>query len=321
MKFLIDGRDKTGRIRLDVEVNNPFDVSGTWLRGNLHCHVAQLGRVETVCDWYRDRGFDFLASTDYETITALPASTDEFITLGGAEAFDPAGDLTHLLCLGLTENLRPPSGGPSAEELRRLTAETRAQGGVSVLAHPAWSGLSWRRLLETAGCGVDAFELTNTLCGRINGQQRSDQLWRLLAAEGVFLSAVGADDANEWSEDLNGVAWTGVLVQDRMARGVLDAIRAGRTYASEGPELRGVEFDPDGYVRVRCSPCVACHFQSAGYGIRSVFAASSAEAFEVDLHVEGYRMANWVSVSLVDERGRAAWSSAMPVQVKIQRRP
>jgi len=304
MKFRIDGSDKTGRICLDVDVNNQFDVSGTWLRGNLHCHVGQLGGVESVCRWYRDRGFDFLASTDYQTITALPASSEEFITLGGAEVFDPAGDLTHLLCLGLTE---------------RLTAETKAQGGVSILAHPAWSGLLWRKLLDVAGCGVDAFELTNSLCGRINGKQRSDQLWRLLLAEGVFLTAVGADDANEWSEGLNGAAWTGALVQERTARGVLDAIRAGRTYASEGPELRAVAFDPDGHIRVRCSPCVACHFQSAGYGVRSVFAADRAEAFEIDLRVEGYRMAGWVSVCLVDEYGCRAWSSAIPVKADVQR--
>ena len=38
MQFEIEGRDKAGAVRLTFEVENQLDLSGEWLRGNLHCY-------------------------------------------------------------------------------------------------------------------------------------------------------------------------------------------------------------------------------------------------------------------------------------------
>ena len=110
-----------------------------------------------------------------------------------------------------------------------------------------------------------------------------------------------------------------MLVRRDGPEGVLEGIRAHRTYASEGPILEGVRFEPRGAIVVTCSPCVACHVQSRGYGVRSVQAGPGSERFEGDLKVDGYRVRDWVSVCLEDGNGRRAWSSSISVRVGITR--
>ena len=74
--MIIEGRDKVGPIRLDIDADNQFEGGGRWLRGGLHSHVAQMGEPEAVCDHYRGLGFDFLATTDYLSITPMPEATE-----------------------------------------------------------------------------------------------------------------------------------------------------------------------------------------------------------------------------------------------------
>ena len=112
--------------------------------------------------------------------------------------------------------------------------------------------------------------------------------------------------------------WTGVLAEENTPAAILAAVRAGRTYASEGPQLKDIRFTPDGRIVVRSSPCIACHIRSRGYGIRSVIADIACSEFSIDLCTEGYRIRDWTAVCLEDARGRRAWSSAIPVAVAIE---
>ena len=316
-EFEIDGVDKQGPIRLRIEAENPFEGGGRWLRGALHSHVAQMGDPEMVCRHYRELGFDFLAATDYLSITPLPPSTEAFVTLPGAEVFcPPRDDLTHIICLGLKEAPRPLDD--TLEDVARLVRETEAQGGLALLAHPAWSDYSWEKACALARFGVAGFELSNRLAWQINGKERSEELWQMLLNEGIVLAALGVDDATAMSaRAVTGRTWTGVLVRRPGMEGILEGIRARRTYASEGPEIRDIRIERRGAIVVECSPCVACHVRSRGFGVRSVHRESSAQRFEVDLAVDGYRMRDWMFICLEDRQGRRAWSSSISVRVDI----
>ena len=178
-KFEIEGRDKKGPIRLRIEVDNPFEGGGRWLRGGLHSHVAQMGESREVCEHYRNLGFDFLATTDYLSITPMPEATEAFVTVPGAEVFCPEGnDLTHIICLGLTHLPRPLDG--TVEDVSRLVRDTEAQGGLAVLAHPAWSDYSWEKAYALARSGVVGLEVSNRLTWQINGKECSEELWQML---------------------------------------------------------------------------------------------------------------------------------------------
>ena len=316
-EFEIEGRDKQGPIRLRIKVENPFEGGGRWVRGALHSHVAQMGDSATVCEHYRNLGFDFLAATDYLSITRLPDSTEAFVTLPGAEIFRPdLDDLTHIICLGLKELPRPLNH--TIEDVPRLVRDTEAQGGLAILAHPAWSDYSWEKAYALAQSGVVGFEVSNRLTWQINGKERSEELWQMLLNAEVRLAAIGVDDAIVMDDRaVTGQTWTGVLVRRPGMEGILEGIRAHRTYASEGPEIHDIRIEPRGAIVVECSPCIACHVRSQGFGVRSVQAESPAKRFEVDLAVDGYRMRDWIFVCVEEQNGRRAWSSSIRVSVDI----
>lgn len=53
-------------------VNNPYETSGTWYKGQLHCHsTGSDGELtpEEVVNWYMSNGYHFLAITDHNRIT------------------------------------------------------------------------------------------------------------------------------------------------------------------------------------------------------------------------------------------------------------
>ena len=316
MILKVEGEDKELRkIRLRFDVTNQFDCEGEWLRGNLHCHVDLMGGAEACCRFYTHLGHQFLAATDYATITQMPESTDDFITLPGAEMFGVGK--AHIISVGLEHDIAQPTG--SLDDVARVVRETKAMGGLAILAHPHWSDFGWEELHQLAQTGIVGFELSNRLCWRINGKERSEELWQLLLDAGVRLAAIGVDDSTSMAPEVAGRTWTGILAAERTPKGVLDAIRSHRTYASEGPSIRTIRFESRGAIAVECSECVACHFQSRDYGVRSIYAEQGAERFEVDLSREGYRLKDWLVVCLEDTNGRRAWSSAIPVHAEVRK--
>ena len=316
MKLELAGRDKQGAVRLHVDVQNQFSTTGHWLRGIFHCHVDQIAEPHAVCEHYQQLGFDFLGSSDYNSVTPMPRTSGNLITLQGAEVYYPAQtDLLHVICTGLQHPVTPLNG--SLNDVRRLVRDVQAQGGLAILAHPAWSDLTWPELMNLSGSGISGFEVSNRLCWRINGKGRADQIWQMLLNEGSRLAAIGADDANSWNEDVVGRTWTGVLSTEPTPKGILDAVRLNRTYASEGPQIRSIEFLEPGVIRVQSSPCTACHFVSRGYGARTARSRKPSEKFELDLSEDGYRIKDWLYICLEDELGRRAWSSAIPLAVRV----
>ena len=54
-------------------MKNPFTTPGVWLKGNLHTHATQsdgaLSPGETI-RWHERFGYDFVAITDHDRVTA-----------------------------------------------------------------------------------------------------------------------------------------------------------------------------------------------------------------------------------------------------------
>ncbi len=163
------------------------------------------------------------------------------------------------------------------------------------------------------------FEVCNRLAWRINGKNRAEALYDMLLDDGVFLAAVGVDDSHSFEERVTGLNWTGVLVSEPTPSAVLEAVRAHRTYASEGPELKSICLHENGHIVVECSPCVSCHYKSHGFGARSIHVNQPTELFELDLHTNGYRLHKWLYICLEDDRGRRAWSSAIRIHNHVRK--
>ena len=316
---------------------NPFDVDGVWLRCAFHTHTARSdGELDPAAhvrhhEWM---GFDVVAITDHWTLTHEP-STEHILVITGAElAADPYGDAftdSEILAIGITEIPEDPGGdrtswGPidayTYKTFPDLSAAARCiadQGGVSFVAHPYWSGMPAETLLAVEGThGVEVF---NASSAREDGRGDSSYLWDHCLERGRQLWAFATDDCHYPGFDI-GDAWTMVRAAERSEAAVLEALREGHTYASSGPEFRGIELD-GGAIEVRCSPVRALVMGSAyeqGMSVRADARGRMEGARVLERDDAGFIVRArfeppgdlaYRRLILEDERGRRAWSNAI----------
>ncbi|HEY7477505.1 MAG TPA: CehA/McbA family metallohydrolase [Actinomycetota bacterium] len=264
---------------------NPFEIEGTWLKAALHTHTRRSdGDLEPAAhvahhEW---AGFDVLAITDHWTVTPMP-STEHLVVITGAElAVDPLapGRYTEILAIGIHELPDDPGGDRAYWEevdtysfktfpdLASAGASIAAQGGVSFVAHPSWSGLPLETLL--ASDGVHGIELFNSSAERECARGDSSYVWDQVLETGRRLWAFATDDCHYPLFDI-GDAWTMIRAAERSETAVVDALREGRTYASTGPEIVEVTLDGSA-VEVRCSPArsiVLASRHELGWAVRA----------------------------------------------------
>jgi len=314
---------------------NPFGVEGAWLKAALHTHTARSdGELDPAAhvahhEWM---GFDVCAVTDHWTLTDEP-STEHCLVITGAElAADPSAGMDNdveILAIGIHEIPEDPGGnrekwGPidayHYKTFPDLTAAARSiaeQGGVPFIAHPYWSGMTHDVILATEG--AVGLEVWNASSERENGRGDSSYVWDLALERGKTLWGFGADDCHYPGFDI-GDAWTMVRAAERSEAAVLEALRRGHTYASNGPRILDVSLDRDA-IEVRCSPARMINLMSwreHGWSVRADHRGLQLETriLERDDHDLVVRARFTPSPDLPyrrlvieDERGRKAWSN------------
>ena len=297
-----------------------FSAPGRFYRGNLHTHSTLSDGVlppDEVCRRYKAEGYDFISLTDhfvglfnYPIADTKPFRDAGFTTLPGAELHSGAmenGEIWHVLAVGLPEDFAPPnapgftprSGQETGPELAR---RARDAGAFVAVAHPQWSGMTMAdaRSIDAAhavevynhGCGVD--------CDRAEGFHTAD----LLLSEGRRLTLIATDDAHFASPDAFG-GWVMVKAQENHPDALLSALKAGHFYASQGPELHGIEMSGDG-IKVTSSAVAAVIVQGEGSAARATHGALLTET-EMDL--TRFENSKWIRVTVVDPDGKRAWSN------------
>jgi hypothetical protein len=312
-----------------------FEGDGVWLKTALHTHTSDTDgelRPEAVAAHHEWAGFDALAITDHWTLTSVP-STEHLVVITGAElAVDPLGKgrYTEILAIGI-DALPDDPGGDHAyweridnydfktfPDLSTAAAFITGQGGSAFVAHPYWSGLPPEVILGAEG--VTGLELFNASAERENGRGDSSYIWDLALESGLSLSAIATDDSHYPLFDI-GDAWTMVHAADRTRDAVLDALRAGRTYASNGPVLYDVRRDGE-RIEVRCSPCrsVGLHTRyQEGWAVRADHrgrqeGARILERDDAGLVIRARFRPDiedlpFVRVVVTDAEGRKAWTN------------
>jgi predicted metal-dependent phosphoesterase TrpH len=316
---------------------NPFGVDGEWLRAALHTHTARSdGQLDPAAhvqhhEW---KGFDVCAITDHWTLTK-ELSTEHCLVITGAElAADPGPGMdtdVEILAIGIDDIPEDPGGrrdrwGPidayhykTFPDLRTAAASITGQGGVAFIAHPYWSGMTLETVLGAEG--AVGLEVWNASSERENGRGDSSYVWDLALERGATLWGFGTDDSHYPGFDI-GDGWTMVRAAERSQEAVLDALRRGHTYASNGPRILEVELDGDA-LEVRCSPARAVTLMSwreHGWSVRAddrglQDAARVLERTDAGQVVRArftppdglpYRR-----LVVEDERGRRAWSNPL----------
>ena len=279
-------------------------------KAGLHTHsTVSDGQFppQEVIRRYADHGYRALALTDHRKTHPVGCYDSCGMTLiPGIEIHPqgPRGIPWHLLSLGVPEGF--PAEYASGQE---AVDAVNAAGGIVFEAHPYWCGFTAAELMTLKGvCGIEVYN-TST---RYIGKAYNMQIWDELLDAGCRCSALAVDDMHRSCDLFRG--WTVICAENSEPDSLLDALRTGSFYSSQGPEL----------YRIRCegaifeaafSPCVeailmtsksngfcGCVPDEAGPG------SPAREVTEVHFDLRGCNPQNYLRLQLRDRNGCCAWS-------------
>lgn len=301
-----------------------FGNAPRFYRGNLHTHSSLSDGAlppEAVCRRYAEAGYDFLCLSDhfigaydYPIADTRPFRTNAFTTVLGAEVHSgttSAGELWHLLAVGLPTDFAPPDAPGFEPVAGQETAPSLAQrcrdaGAFVAIAHPQWSSLT---VAEAATIeAAHAVEIYNHSCAldsdRADGAAVLDQL----LSHGARLSAVATDDAHLATDDAFG-GWVQVAAASLEPEAIVEALKTGAFYASQGPQVLGVDLDGDGVTVTadRMARLIAVGPGSASAVAYAESGTESAAGMTLRLPLGRLTNAPWFRVVVVDAEGRRAW--------------
>ena len=315
-----------------------FEDRGRWYKGNLHMHTTrsdgQRSPREAV-EEYRRHGYDFVAVTDHRkpSRTIEPGqcgpvgeeggdivSAGSMLLLAGVE-WDNGGANTdrpddvptyHILGIGMKENRgidysRTPHPAPQA-----IADAIRADGGLVILAHPAWSVMDPGGILNLKG--LTAAEIYNSVSDLpFNGRRADSSAWFDIWATsyGRLVPAVASDDAHAYEGD-QCVAATMVNAVALTSETVKDALRAGNFYATQRPVIHELALDREkGTVHLECSEDVttAVFLSNAIWTPERVTVMKNGKTDYRITSEESYLRAE-----LITWDGRRAWTSPFAVK-------
>jgi len=289
-----------------------FTAPGRFWKGNIHTHSTESdGKrgAADVCATYREAGYDFLALTDhfmakynYPIVDTRPFRTKHFTTILGAELHAPAtslGELWHILAVGLPLDFAQNSANETGAS---LAARAVAAGAFVAIPHPGWYALSAADANTLPGAhAVEVYNHTSQLrTERGDGVYLADQL----LAEGRRINLIAVDDAHFACPDAFG-GWVMVKAEANEPELLLESLKAGHFYASQGPVFHDIAWGED-EVEVTCSP--AASVMVLGRGSKASQSVASIQT-RVRLPIGALKAGGFARVVIADEAGRRAWSN------------
>ncbi|MCX6649579.1 MAG: CehA/McbA family metallohydrolase [Candidatus Bathyarchaeota archaeon] len=302
------------------EFTDPFDADGEWLRGNLHTHTTASDGVrspQAVVDHYAAEGYDFLSITDHGRLTD-PSRLDprdmtlipgQEISLGRTEA----GTTFHIVAIGTHTRLRHRDFDLEGDPQRAID-DAKKQGAVAILAHPYWSGLNKNDMLRLTG--YDGVEIYNSNCEIYNGAGDSRPHADSILADGRRALLFATDDHHGTPEPMklpdSAISWISVKAK-RNPASILASIKAGKFYASNGPELKRITFE-EGTIVAKTSPAASIGFISAPSRGTKYWADDKplTEAVYTPRKKETY-----IRVEATDENSRTVWSNPIYISYTL----
>jgi hypothetical protein len=293
-----------------------------WYKGNLHTHTTKSDGKVTVDEAiarYRFAGYDFLSITDH-WVPLIPQSEfhDGLLLLSGCEYnfdykapyynepnrvmvfhFNGIG-FTSVPRIELSPNLRPQA---------IIDAVGDAEG-ITILDHPAWSHNTPEDIRSLKG--LAGLEIYNTTCGfgghGVHGWHYpySGFLVDQLAFGGTMMPVFANDDAHLYIGD-ECRSFIMVQAEDLSRDSIMESLRAGRFYASQGPWVDAEVKDRT--VHVRCTPAAEIRiFENfTANGIFRYGMPITGAVYPLDEDVYYYR------VEVTDTQGNCAWTSPQRV--------
>lgn len=241
----------------------------TRMKVGLHLHTTLTDGQKTpdeAARIYAEAGFDAIAFTDH-WLYGEPTQMHGLTVLSGCEYNIGGADcphVVHIIGVGMEYAPEMPREWDRATQDSHAHAEVAVRcikeaGGLAIAGHPAWSLNTAEHLLSFGD--FDVLEIYNAVseCG-MSDRAYSDVIADQLACMGRYPGLVATDDVHYYQDDACR-GWIMVEAENTEKQTLIDAIRGGKFYATQGPEVH-IEKIASDRVRVVCSPSVKVAFQS-----------------------------------------------------------
>jgi hypothetical protein len=230
-----------------------------WLKGNTHAHTTNSdgdAAPDAVVRWYEEHGYDFLALSDHNVLTPPLVRPTSLTMLSAEEVTMPLS--VHVNGLGLSAPIPPPQPPRLRKDARKrwlleqAIAAIQAQGGLAHVNHPNWEWALPAKLLAE----VPALRFLEIFNGHPDanndGGRRGPSVeasWDRLLGLGRQVFVLASDDAHDyhgWAPRLRnpGRGWIYTQAEDARPASILEAMHAGRFYASTGVHLASYDARP-----------------------------------------------------------------------------
>ncbi len=232
----------------DIRLDNPYTlesgshcgddaVSGKWLRGNLHAHTTRsdgMHEPRQLIEAYAELGYDFLAVTDHDDVTSInELDCRGLILITGNEITSNGPHICHI---NTTKTI-----GPHWQRQRVLDRIIREEpNSFAIMNHPNWTHnydhcpASLLLLLQ----GYTGIEVFNGLTNEEQGSGYAADKWDMVLATGRRVWAFANDDTHHFEDP--GRAWNMVWAHEKSLPAIINALKAGRFYASSGVIIKAI---------------------------------------------------------------------------------
>jgi hypothetical protein len=295
---------------------------GRFFRGNLHCHSNRsdgLLEPQEVVGAYREAGYDFLCLSDHfeeeygwRVTDTRSLRDDNFTTILGAELSSAPWDKRD--CYWVTAAGLPLDfGGPPADDHAEAIFRATDLGAFVVMLHPGLNNLPLAAAEGLPGLeAVHAVEVYNHNCAmaalpdRANGAYMLDGLLEM--GQRVMVNA--GDDAHFGHPRDRFGGWMEVHCDRLDPEALLESMKAGRYYSTQGPQLRELIVD-GGRLRVETDEAYAISLTGGGDRWQrgsEHHGGVGAPITEAEFDLSPFR-GSYCRITVVDQAGRRAWSN------------
>ncbi|OKP76583.1 hypothetical protein A3844_30400 [Paenibacillus helianthi] len=296
-------------------------------KGNLHTHSTRSDgqySPEMVMNAYKNNGYDFMCLSDHEIYFKSDDYDDErFIMIDGYEmacemSRQETGQQYHIHGL-LDRTLHSAQefghdeehAKPDYEDLdtiQSLIGEMRDKGNLIIMNHPEWSRNTPEDLLRLEG--YFAIEIYNHQSELDEAVGYGVHHWDYLLKHGRKVYGIASDDAHGGdidiaiSEFFGG--WVCAEAEKLEQQSVIDALKAGQYYSSNGPEIYDLRVQ-DGFLQIECSPVKFIRFLTHPGNGRNIYSKEALPVSQGSYRIEGNEQ--YIRVECVDFDGKVAWSN------------
>jgi hypothetical protein len=286
-----------------------YNMTGRWWKGNCHIHSPYSDGGKTFAElaqMYAAQGYEFLFHTDHWVASDVESDPAQYplLFLDGLEldGRDWGGNEYHVLCLGSFKDIRREMGIVGAMEA------VRQQGGLRILAHPAWMA---NTIEDALRYGFDGVEVYNNVCRWLNGKGEAGIYWQHMLRRAPNTLGLAVDDAHIRPEH---PTWNGGWIMAQAAEctrpAIMEAIRAGRFYSSTGPAFHEIKADGR-RIHATTSPILYAHLVGPSHSGRQLgsFDGKLMNELTVEIPAEW----NYAYLEIEDAQGRRAWTNCLLV--------